>query len=64
MFIININPNISSWNTNKVIDMSGLFYQCSSLKSLPDVSKWNTDNVINMKALFYKCSFLKSLPDI
>ena len=44
--------------------MYGLFYECSSLKSLPDISKWNTNNVTDMSCLFYKCSSLKSLPDI
>ena len=32
-------PDISKWNTNKVTDMSSLFYYCSSLESLPDISK-------------------------
>ena len=41
-------PDISKWNTNKVIDMSDMFYNCSSLKSLPDISKWNTKNMTNM----------------
>ena len=33
-------PNISKWNTNKVTDISFMFYNCSSLKLLPDISKW------------------------
>ena len=44
--------------------MSGLFFHCSSLKSLPDISKWNTNNVTNMSGLFYNCSSLIYLPDI
>jgi len=44
--------------------MSGLFYNCSSLKSLPDISKWNMNNVKNIFSMFYKCSSLESLPDI
>ena len=51
-------------NTNNVTDINGLFYNCSSLKSLPDISKWNTNNVINMDGLFYNCSSLNYLPDI
>ena len=44
--------------------MFGLFYECSSLKSLPDISKWNTNNVIDMSGFFGECSSLKSIPDI
>ena len=44
--------------------MSGLFYNCSSLKILPDISKWNTKEVKNISKLFYNCSSLNSLPDI
>ena len=44
--------------------MSGLFYECSSLKSLPDISKWNTNNVNNMSYLFYECKSLEYLDDI
>ena len=32
-------PDISKWNTNKIINISNLFYKCSSLKTLPDISK-------------------------
>ena len=46
--------------------MKGLFYGCSSLKSLPDISKWNMKNVedIYMPCLFRYCSQIKWLPDI
>ena len=47
-----------------IIYANGMFYGCSSLKSLPDISKWNTNNVIDMSLLFFDCSSLKSLPDI
>ena len=56
-------PDISSWNTNNVTDMSGLFFS-TSLKSTPDISGWNTSNVTNMSYMFGNCSTLKSLPDI
>ena len=46
------------------MNLSQLFYGCSSLKSLPDISKWNIDNVENTELLFAGCSSLKSLPDI
>ena len=32
-------PDISKWDTDKVIGMKGLFQGCSSLSSLPDISK-------------------------
>jgi len=56
--------DISKWNTNKVINMSYMFYYCSSLLSLPDISKWNTNNVIDMSGIFCECKLLSSLPDI
>ena len=67
-----INYNYSSMNDNtlskrilgNVIDMSFMFYRCSSLVSLPDLSKLYTKNVINMSGMFYRCSSLVSLPDI
>ena len=31
--------------TNKITNMSYMFYWCSSLNSLPDISKWDTKNV-------------------
>ena len=49
---------------NNVIDMSYMFYGCSSLSSLPDISKWNTNRVRYMSYMFYGCSSLSSLPDI
>jgi len=55
---------ISEWNTNNVINMSGMFYYCSLLTSLPDISKWNTNNSTNMSYMFSYCSLLSSLPDI
>ena len=57
-------PDISKWNTNKVITMSSMFRGCSLLSNLPDISKWNTNNVFNMSYMFYRCTSLTSLPDI
>jgi len=37
--IKNNDLNLSKWNTNNIINMSNLFYECSSLSSLPDISK-------------------------
>ena len=47
-------------NTEKVTDMSEMFYRCSKLTSL-DVTKFNTANVTNMGYMFYNCSSLTSL---
>ena len=47
-------------NTEKVTDMSCMFYSCSSLTSL-DVTHFKTANVTNMSYMFYICSSLTSL---
>jgi len=57
-------PDISSWDTSKVIDMNKIFYNCKSLSSIPDISKWDTSNVIYMDKMFYNCLSLSLLPDI
>ena len=47
-------------NTEKVTNMSSMFYNCSKLTSL-DVCKFNTANVTNMSYMFSSCSSLTSL---
>ena len=47
-------------NTEKVTDMSYMFYYCSSLTSL-DVTHFNTAKVTNMGYMFSGCSSLTSL---
>ena len=47
---------------NNIINMSCMFYECSSLLSIPDISKWNTQNLINIKDNFNKIKNLK-IPD-
>ena len=47
-------------NTEKVTNMSYMFFMCSSLTSL-DVTYFNTANVTNMSLMFYSCSSLTSL---
>ena len=59
-----ISLDITKWDTSKIINMSFLFSNCSSLKSLPDISKWNINNVVDMSYIFENCSSLKSIPDI
>jgi len=49
---------------NTITNMSHMFNDCSSLKSLSDISKCDTKNVTNMSGIFFGCSSLKSLPDI
>jgi len=51
----------SSFNTENVIDMRGMFYGCSSLSSVENLSNLNTKNVIDMSQLFYDCSSLTSI---
>ena len=45
-------PDISKWNTSKVIDMSNMLNSCKSLISLPDISKWNTSDIKIMRFMF------------
>ena len=47
-------------NTEKVTNMSSMFYSCSSLTSL-DVTHFNTANVMDMSFMFYRCLSLTSL---
>jgi len=49
---------------NNIINMSCIFYECSSLLSIPDISKWNTSNIINMSYLFGNCKNIENIPDI
>ena len=59
-----IAPNRRDYYSNDIRDISGLFENCLSLKSLPDISNWNIKYVINISRLFYNCSSLISLPCI
>ena len=57
-------PDISTWNTSNITNMSGTFKGCSALFSLPNISKWDTSKVNNFNSLFMGCSKLEELPDI
>ena len=48
------------WNTNNVINMSYMFYNCKSLEEL-NLSQFDTSKVIDMSYMFYKCSSLNEL---
>ena len=50
--------------TNKITDISYMFYECHKLSSITDISYWNTSNVTNMSYMFYGCDKLSLLPDI
>ena len=52
--------NIQYLNTERLIDMSCMFWRCSSLKHL-DLSGLNTSKVTDMSYMFYYCSSLKSV---
>ena len=47
--------DMSKWNTNKVTDMSFMFYGGSNLLDIPDISKWSTNKVTNMGCMFSEC---------
>lgn len=47
-------PEISKWDTSKVVDMSGMFYNCISLTNLNGISNWNIDNVQNISFMFFQ----------
>ena len=57
-------PDISKWNTSKVIYKSYLFYGCKLLLSLPDILKWNISYDVKIDNIFKGCNSLKPLPDI
>jgi surface protein len=52
--------DISKWNMDNVIDMSFMFYKCSSLKELI-FSNFTTNNVTDMRCMFFDCKLLKKL---
>ena len=51
---------IENLNTEKVTDMSWMFFKCKKLSSL-DLSNFNTEKVTNMYGMFFKCEKLTSL---
>ena len=66
---LNVNENdkilkIKLKEIKIITNMSYMFSDCESLKSLPDISNWNTNNVTDMSRMFSGCSSLSSLPDI
>ena len=51
---------LSNLNTSEVVDMSKMFYLCSSLKTL-DLSNFDTSLVTDMSDMFSYCSVLEKL---
>ena len=45
-------PNISNWDTSKLINMSSMFKNLIQFESLPDISQWNVSNVKDISGLF------------
>ncbi|MDO4909198.1 MAG: BspA family leucine-rich repeat surface protein [Corynebacterium sp.] len=50
LFGIKGNPDVSTWDTSNVTNMSGMFN--SAANANPDVSKWDTSKVTNMDSMF------------
>ena len=51
----------SCFNTQKVINMMGMFSECNNLKILDFPSSFSTQNVTNMMYMFYNCKKLENL---
>ena len=49
---------------HKITDLSYMFYECSSLKSISDLDNLNINNVTNLSYMFYGCSSLSSISGI
>jgi len=60
----NKNITVRLIEINEIIDMSYMFYECSSLLSIVNFSKWKTNNVNNTSYMFYGCSSIIDLSDI
>ena len=47
--------NLSSFNTNNVTNMEGIFHKCISLVEL-NLSNFKTNNATDMVGMLYSCS--------
>lgn len=54
------NLDLTNFNTENVINMNGMFFNCNKLVSL-NLTNFNTKNTINMYEMFRNCSSLSSL---
>ena len=57
-------PDISTWNTSNVVDMTSLFENCTSLVKIPNIIKWDVHNLKSMNYILFNCTSLASFPDI
>ena len=58
-------PDIGKWDTSKVTNMSGLFWECWTLIHIShNIANWNVTNVKDISGMFVGCTVLIYLPDI
>ena len=57
----NLNFFLLNLDTSKVIDMGGMFQDCSNLLTIPQL---NTSKVNNMSYMFYGCGNLQTIPQL
>ena len=55
-----IDIDLSSFNTDKVTNMTGMFFFCSNLTNI-NLSSFNTQNVTNMSYMFSFCNKLTNI---
>ena len=54
----------SSFDSNKLFDISYMFSDCENLSEIIDIDFLDTSNVKKMDHIFYNCKSIESLPDI
>lgn len=52
---------LAGFDASRVVDMSGLFADCSNLTTLTGVEDWDTSNVERMTGLFYRTTELSDI---
>ena len=60
---LRILPDISSWNTSNVVDMTQMLMDCYSLQYLPNISLWDTKNLSKKYGMFILCNKNLIIPD-
>ena len=56
-----ISLDLSNFDTSKVNNMEGMFYECARLKTIKGIEKFNTEKVINMNRIFQECNEMELL---
>lgn len=51
---------IENWNTSNIVNVDGMFNECSSLTSI-NLSNWNTSNIKSFIHMFDACNSLRSI---